>query len=47
MVGTTVKLTTVGAPTMNVAETKVTKADDPRVLEYKWGDFDLRWELEV
>src|SRR6266851_4519803 len=45
-VGNTLKLTTVGAPAPRVTETKVTRADAPRVLEYKWGDFDMRWELE-
>ena len=44
--GNTVKLTTVGAPAPTVTETKVTRADAPRVLEYKWGDFEMRWELE-
>ena len=33
-VGNTVKLTTVGAPTAPISETKVTRADAPRVLEY-------------
>src|SRR6266480_2922646 len=46
-VGSTVKLTTVGAPALHVTETKVTRADAPKVLEYNWGDFDIRWELEV
>jgi uncharacterized protein YndB with AHSA1/START domain len=46
-VGTTVKLTTVGAPTPHVTETKVTRADAPRVLEYGWGGNDIRWELEA
>ncbi len=41
------KLTTVGAPTPHVTETKVARADAPRVLEYNWGDQDLRWELEA
>jgi uncharacterized protein YndB with AHSA1/START domain len=45
-VGTTVKLTTVGAPTPQVSETTVTRADAPNLLEYKWGGFDMRWELE-
>lgn len=45
--GASVKLTTVGAPNAPVTETKVTRADAPRVLEYKWGDKDLRWELEA
>src|SRR5437899_8284071 len=26
--------------------TRVTRADAPKVLEYKWGGFDMRWELE-
>jgi uncharacterized protein YndB with AHSA1/START domain len=43
---TTVKLTTVGAPTPHVTETTVTRADAPKLLEYKWGDSDVRWELE-
>jgi uncharacterized protein YndB with AHSA1/START domain len=45
--GNAVKLTTVGAPTPHVTETKVAKADAPRVLEYNWGDQDIRWELEA
>ncbi len=46
-VGATVKLTTVGAPAQHVTETRVTRADAPRVLEYTWGDHDIRWELEA
>src|SRR5271165_4821303 len=46
-VGTTVKLTTVGAPAPHVSETRVTRADAPKVLEYNWGDHDMRWELEA
>jgi len=45
--GITVKLTTVGAPSPHITETRVTRADAPRVLEYKWGGFDMRWELEA
>lgn len=45
--GSTVKLTTVGAPAQQVSETTVTRADAPRLLEYKWGGFDMRWELEA
>jgi uncharacterized protein YndB with AHSA1/START domain len=45
-VGTTVKLTTVGAPAPHVSETTVTRADAPNLLEYTWGDFDMRWELQ-
>jgi uncharacterized protein YndB with AHSA1/START domain len=46
-VGNTAKLTTVGAPTPHVSETRVTRADAPNVLEYDWGDHDIRWELEA
>lgn len=46
-VGATVKLTTVGAPTPHVTETTVTRADAPRALEYTWGGFPVRWELEA
>ena len=45
--GAKVKLTTVGAPALNVTETTVTRADAHNVLEYKWGGFDMRWELEA
>jgi len=45
-VGTKVKLTTVGAPSPHVTETTVTRADAPNALEYNWGGFDMRWELE-
>jgi uncharacterized protein YndB with AHSA1/START domain len=45
--GTAVKLTTIGAPTPIVTETKVTRADAPKVLEYNWGGADVRWELEA
>jgi uncharacterized protein YndB with AHSA1/START domain len=46
-VGRTLKLTTVGAPTLHVTETTVTRADAPEVLEYNWGGFDMRWTLEA
>ena len=46
-VGSTVKLTTVGAPTPQVSETTVTRADAPNVLEYQWGGFDMRWTLDA
>jgi uncharacterized protein YndB with AHSA1/START domain len=45
--GNRVKLTTVGAPSPHVTETKVTRADAPNVLEYNWGGFDMRWQLEA
>src|ERR687893_3183010 len=41
-VGTTVRLTTVGAPAPHVTETKVTRAEAPKVLEYNWGGGDIR-----
>ena len=39
-----VKLSTVGTP--QVSETTVKRAEAPRLLEYRWGGNDLRWELE-
>ena len=42
----TAQLTTVGAPTPMVSETRVTRADAPKVLELTWGGQDLRWELQ-
>jgi uncharacterized protein YndB with AHSA1/START domain len=42
----TATLTTVGAPQPHVSETKVTRADAPKVLEFNWGGQDIRWELE-
>jgi uncharacterized protein YndB with AHSA1/START domain len=45
--GATLKLTTVGAPQPHVTESKVTRADAPKRLEYNWGDFNMRWELQA
>ena len=42
-----VTLSTVGTPTPNISETHVTRADAPNVLEYRWGNNDLRWTLEA
>jgi uncharacterized protein YndB with AHSA1/START domain len=42
----TAKLTTVGAPKPQVSETRVKRADAPRLLEFSWGAQDLRWQLE-
>ena len=42
----TAKLTTVGAPSLHVTETRVKRADAPRLLEFSWGGQDIRWELE-
>lgn len=44
--GVKVKLTAVGSPQQQVTETTITRADAPRLLEYKWGSNDMRWELE-
>ncbi|MGA2570918.1 MAG: SRPBCC family protein [Terracidiphilus sp.] len=45
-VGGTVKLVTAAAPTAQVSETTVKRAEAPRLLEYNWGTQVLRWELE-
>ena len=44
--GTTVKLSTVGTPSPMISETTIKRAVEPKVLEFRWGDGDLRWELE-
>ena len=36
-----------GAPAPRVTETTVKRADAPEVLEYTWGEFDMRWKLEA
>jgi uncharacterized protein YndB with AHSA1/START domain len=41
-----VTLTVVGAPQPQVSQTRVTRAEAPRLLEYRWGEGDLRWQLE-
>ena len=41
-----VKLSTVGMPTPQVSETRVTRADAPKLLQYQWGDNEMRWQLE-
>jgi uncharacterized protein YndB with AHSA1/START domain len=41
-----VKLSAVGAPTPQVSETAVKRAEAPKLLEYAWGGNDVRWELE-
>lgn len=46
-VGSTVKLTTAGAPTPHVTETKVRRAEAPTLLVYDWGGSEMRWELEA
>jgi uncharacterized protein YndB with AHSA1/START domain len=44
--GTVAKLTTVGAPSPHVTETRIKRADAPKLLEFTWGGGDLRWQLE-
>jgi len=46
-VGTTARLTTIGAPSPHVTETTVTRADAPKLLEYNWGGHDMRWKLDA
>ena len=41
-----VTLSTVGTPTPQVTETRITRAEAPRLLEYSWGGSDMRWQLE-
>ena len=41
-----VKLSTAGTPTPQLSETRVVRAEAPRLLEYSWGGNDIRWELE-
>ena len=41
-----VKLSTVGTPTPNISDTQVTRAEAPTLLEYRWGENDMRWQLE-
>ncbi|MBX5483157.1 MAG: SRPBCC domain-containing protein [Myxococcaceae bacterium] len=44
--GTRAKLTTAGAPQAPVSETTVKRAEPPKLLEFNWGDWNVRWELE-
>src|SRR5262249_18259206 len=41
-----VMLSTVGAPTPQVSQSTVKRADAPGLVEFGWGGGDLRWELE-
>lgn len=41
-----VKLSTVGTPAPQISETRVTRAEAPRLLEFQWGGNDMRWQLE-
>jgi uncharacterized protein YndB with AHSA1/START domain len=40
------KLSTVGTPTPQVSETQVKRAEAPKLLEFSWGQQDIRWELQ-
>jgi len=42
----TAQLSTVGAPTPSVSETRIKRADPPKALEFNWGGKNIRWELE-
>jgi uncharacterized protein YndB with AHSA1/START domain len=42
----TAQLTTVGAPQPMVSESRITRADAEKALEFTWGEQSLRWELE-
>ncbi len=42
----TVRLTTVSAPQAQCSETVVKRAEAPKLLQYSWGDADLKWQLE-
>lgn len=42
-----VKLSTVGMPEPHVSESRVERAEFPRLLEYSWGGNAMRWELEA
>jgi len=41
-----VNLSTVGTPAPHISQSNVTRAEPPRLLEYSWGENDMRWELE-
>jgi uncharacterized protein YndB with AHSA1/START domain len=41
-----VTLSTVGTPTIQVCETRVTRAEAPKLLQYQWAGNDMRWQLE-
>ncbi|WP_144150205.1 SRPBCC family protein [Paraburkholderia sp. BCC1885] len=41
-----VTLATVGTPTPQVSDTQVTRVEPPYLLEYRWGENDMRWQLE-
>jgi uncharacterized protein YndB with AHSA1/START domain len=40
------KLSTANTPQPHIVETEVRRAEPPRLLEFKWGGQDIRWQLE-
>lgn len=42
----TAQLSAVGAPTPVITQAQIKRADVPKLLEFNWGDQDIRWELE-
>ncbi|MBS2025311.1 MAG: SRPBCC family protein [Deltaproteobacteria bacterium] len=42
----TAQLTTVGAGKPMTSESRISKADAPKLLELSWGGQQMRWELE-
>ncbi len=44
--GGPVKLSTVGTPTPQISETRVTRAEAAKLLEFQWSGNDMRWQLE-
>jgi len=41
-----VRMSMVNSPNAQAFETSVKRAEPPHLLEYSWGNMDLRWELE-
>jgi uncharacterized protein YndB with AHSA1/START domain len=41
-----VRFSTARSPAQQSFDTTVRRAEPPRLLEYSWGENDLRWELE-
>jgi uncharacterized protein YndB with AHSA1/START domain len=41
-----VRLTTVGAPSPQISDTAVKRAEAPQLLEFNWNGGDIRWQLE-
>ena len=41
-----IKLSTIGPSIPTISESTVRRAEAPKLLEYGWGENDIRWELE-